>query len=322
MPSVAALSEDRTAQNAYAKALPKNKKDSFEDDQLKVFAKIVTTLSQDINNPLEPQKIFEFHNSLTQMVQSKKQTAALEDLAKHMQFSQFLQAGSLAGEEVEVKGNQFGVGTAQLAYTVPEKALKTFIDILNPEGRVVKTSMGETQPGSAVFFFDHRGDDGKALPPSDYTYRVRSFILGDDPSVPPQEHLSSVLPVPERHAPPKLSYFIPKGVAKATIEVSQENGQVVRTLPGEITEGRHDFTVDGFKDGTAFAPGVYQFSLRALDNKDEAVEIETRVSALVEGVEMKEGAPVLRQGGPVYAPLENYTALHKLFLKNRHERGE
>lgn len=300
----------------------KSKKETFEEDQVKVFAKIVTILSQDPNNPMEPQKIFEFHNSMMQMIQSKKQTIALEDLSKSMQFSQFLQAGALAGEDVEVKGNQFSVGTTQLKYNVPENALKTFIYVLDKDGVVVKTSMADAKPGEAIFSFDHKGNDGKVLPPGDYTYRVRSFLPSADPLAPLEEQLSEALMVPEKGALPKLSYYMPKGIAKANIEVAHETGRVVQVLPGDITEGKHDFTVDGFKDGAAFEPGIYEFKIRAFTDKDEEVDVETRVSTVVEGVEMKNGFPVLRQSGPVYAPLENYTALNKIFQKNRQEKGE
>ena len=93
--------------------------------------------------------------------------------------------------------------------------------------------------------------------------------------------------------------------------VSDLNGRVVATLPGETGSGGHDLVWDG-RDmaGNVMAPGLYQLEVVARDAQGERIAAPVRVSGRVTGVDLS-GDEVRVELGAVSAPFANVIAVRE-----------
>lgn len=89
------------------------------------------------------------------------------------------------------------------------------------------------------------------------------------------------------------------GDARVTVEITDGNGAVVRTIDlGAKSKGSSDVAWDGKDDdGDRLAAGTYRVKVTATDTTGTAVAASTRVRALVEGVRFVEGVGYLVVGG-------------------------
>ena len=101
-----------------------------------------------------------------------------------MTSNQALQASSLIGQEVLVKGNighiaQQGQGITGVIIN-EQTAQDTKIMIQNNQGEVVRTmDIGTQAPGNIQFTWDGTDDNGNALPPGDYAVQVQGQVFGE-----------------------------------------------------------------------------------------------------------------------------------------------
>jgi flagellar basal-body rod modification protein FlgD len=81
------------------------------------------------------------------------------------------------------------------------------------------------------------------------------------------------------------TYVMPEGAISNTLRIVDADGNVVRTMEGQYTAGRHDLTWDGKDDnGNQLADGVYTLRVSALDRDGKSVSAAIGMSARVTGV--------------------------------------
>lgn len=107
-----------------------------------------------------------------------------------------------------------------------------------------------------------------------------------------------------------FAYTLPEGAQKTTITIRNANGDVIRTIDGEIDKGEHVFNWDGKTDAGITAPdGIYTFSVSAIKGSNTPVEVTTTFSGVVTGVEGYDGQLVLTVGDKKI-PLSDVLGVH------------
>ena len=106
----------------------------------------------------------------------------------------------------------------------------------------------------------------------------------------------------------KVHYELDDLAAAVTVAISDELGQLVATLPGDIGAGRHSITWNGLGDnGFQYTDGSFKISILAQTAAGEPVSSSTIISGIVDGVELNEGETMLSVDG-VLMPLSQITA--------------
>jgi flagellar basal-body rod modification protein FlgD len=91
----------------------------------------------------------------------------------------------------------------------------------------------------------------------------------------------------------KAAYAVGEGAKSVKIDVLDEAGKVVRSLPGKTEAGRHEFAWDGLRaDGTRASEGTYKLRVTALDDRKKAVAAAVVVTDVVTEVRQSEGESV------------------------------
>lgn len=96
-----------------------------------------------------------------------------------------------------------------------------------------------------------------------------------------------------------LNYTLPSGVTKADVTVYNEDGRKVfegigTTLAGRNTvvwDGKNSFTEDDMADGT------YKFEVKAINGKNDEVDVNTLISGIVKSIDYEDGEQFLSLGG-------------------------
>jgi flagellar basal-body rod modification protein FlgD len=92
-------------------------------------------------------------------------------------------------------------------------------------------------------------------------------------------------------------YDLQSTAATARVAIVDRNGQVVRTLDGATTAGRHHIAWDGTDaTGRALPPGDYTLRVEALTASGQAVQARVGTTGIVSGVEQLAGAIILNLG--------------------------
>lgn len=103
-----------------------------------------------------------------------------------------------------------------------------------------------------------------------------------------------------------LTYALEKGAARVRINILDNNRNVVRTLEYTgLQAGLNNAQWDG-KDskGAVMPPGVYAYSIAAVDQKGESIVTKGRAQLTVTGVRMVDGEPKLAVGPITVDPSE------------------
>lgn len=101
-----------------------------------------------------------------------------------------------------------------------------------------------------------------------------------------------------RNGTGELTYELDANAETAAIQIANQQGEVVRTLPVATTAGRHQVTWDGLdEDGDPLPDGNYVMQLQAVDENNATVQGDTFTNATVQGFEQKDGKISLDLGG-------------------------
>ena len=94
-----------------------------------------------------------------------------------------------------------------------------------------------------------------------------------------------------------MTYDLASNAEDATIEIMDEDGNVVRTLTVEGTAGRHEVTWDG-KDGSGatLPDGLYGFVVKAVDSEGRTVPARQGTTGRVTAIEMIDGDVTISMG--------------------------
>jgi len=96
-------------------------------------------------------------------------------------------------------------------------------------------------------------------------------------------------------------YYLSNNTAATEIDIYNDQGQLVRQIPGETTSGAHQLVWDGKdNDGNAVPEGNYRMAVAALDNSGKPVSATTNFVTPVTGVLMSGGQVMLQTAdGPL-----------------------
>jgi len=171
-----ALSNLRTPVEDPTKGKPAKKQLDQTD-----FLRLLTTQFQ-YQDPLKPVDNQEFtaqltsFSSLNQLVDLNKKMDALQN--EHLAVSQ-LQATSLIGKEVSLKGNQLRLGAegrADIPLQLAADAGRVVVHLRDREGNLMRTiEVGALKMGEQKVAWDGKDDKGNAVSAGDYAIEVDAF---------------------------------------------------------------------------------------------------------------------------------------------------
>ena len=109
-----------------------------------------------------------------------------------------------------------------------------------------------------------------------------------------------------------ISYALEDGAAETTINIVNSAGQVVRSVAGEISVGRHNFTWDGLSGaGTTLPDGIYGFSVVSVAADGTTVETATAAIGKVTGIEITDGTATLTMNQLGSVPFDQVFAIRE-----------
>jgi flagellar basal-body rod modification protein FlgD len=133
-------------------------------------------------DPLKPMDNQEFTSQLTSfssLNQLVDLNAKLDTLQSVQLAMTQLQATSLIGKEVSVRGNLVHLGaggTADIPFQLAADAGRVTVHVVDKDGNVVRTiEAGELKAGERTVAWDGKDDKGKAAPEGNYTIEVNAF---------------------------------------------------------------------------------------------------------------------------------------------------
>lgn len=142
------------------------------------FLALLTTQLQN-QDPLDPLKSEDFTQQLVQfsaVEQSINQNKKLEQLIQLQTAGQINGAVSYIGKEVEVVSTKLELkdGASKITYGLDGAAVKTTINILDQDGKIVRTVNGNTATGRHEFVWDGKDNAGNQVPDNVYNFTVTS----------------------------------------------------------------------------------------------------------------------------------------------------
>ncbi len=98
---------------------------------------------------------------------------------------------------------------------------------------------------------------------------------------------------------PSVSYTLDADSTHVNIRIANDAGHIVRTIT-EVNQsaGEHTIPWNGRGDlGNALPDGTYHITVGATDGAGEAVDADTMMQGIVEGIEFEQNRPLLLVGG-------------------------
>ncbi|MGD9849768.1 MAG: flagellar hook assembly protein FlgD [Nitrospirales bacterium] len=146
-----------------------------------VFLRLLVTQlqSQDPTKPVENEGFIAQLAQFTTLEQTTNSNKLLQELVgQNTQRSQF-ELLNLLGHSIVTSGNTIGLGTsgeAKLSYALSQNANVVNIEVLGPNGQVLRTlNPGVAQAiGGHDMLWDGKNKDGDVLPPGVYEFRVKA----------------------------------------------------------------------------------------------------------------------------------------------------
>ncbi len=94
--------------------------------------------------------------------------------------------------------------------------------------------------------------------------------------------------------PLNIGYSLDSSVVKSTINIMDENGNTVLSIPGESGGGKHSYTWNGLSpDGSPLPAGKYRVSVAAFDAENKPVTVQTTVPSRIVGIESGDSGDVI-----------------------------
>lgn len=143
------------------------------------FLKLLTTQLGN-QDPLNPIDATQFTSQLAQFSQVEQQiqtNSNLQNLVAAQNANQSMSSVSLLGKMVEVQGKTATLqnGSAEWDYNLSSAAAASAINIVNSQGQVVRTMVGQTAAGAHQLVWDGTANDGSQLPDGPYTIQVMAI---------------------------------------------------------------------------------------------------------------------------------------------------
>jgi flagellar basal-body rod modification protein FlgD len=94
-----------------------------------------------------------------------------------------------------------------------------------------------------------------------------------------------------------MSYRLDLPAKDVSIAIKNSSGEVVRTLTGPTQTGLQTVTWDGkAESGVRLPDGTYSYVINARDSNNQAINVRTGYSGVIDAFEVIDGAIVLRSG--------------------------
>jgi flagellar basal-body rod modification protein FlgD len=144
--------------------------------------------NQDPTQPMDSSQMVSQLAQINQVSATQNLQTSFDALSQSMQGNQLLQASSMVGHNVTVPSavGRLQGGTLDGAVNVPDGGGRTFVQISDSAGNVVRTiDLGSQVAGLTDFHWDGVGDNGQPLPPGSYglsaqvgTTAVATYVSG------------------------------------------------------------------------------------------------------------------------------------------------
>ena len=165
-PAASSASANQTASSTSAQGLA---------DNFTQFLQLLTTQLRN-QSPLDPLDTNQFTQQLVQFAQVEQQlksNSQLETLVSIAQNSDKTTAIAFVGQRVMIDGKtaKLDAGGATWAFAV-DKPATADVTITDKNGQVAYSGSFTVEPGTQVFTWDGKGNDGNVWPVGDYTISV------------------------------------------------------------------------------------------------------------------------------------------------------
>jgi len=265
------------------------------------FLQLLTTQlkNQDPLNPMDTKDMTNQLIALAEVEQSIAQTDKMNELIKLNQTSAINSTLlGYIGMQVDYKGSDFtykGGSALQFDYTVGENAAEATIEIFDKDDKLVWSQTGDVEEGAYQFLWYGTDNDGKQLPEGAYKLKV-SAVDGDGTPVEATTPVES-FNYSRASTNVTLEYNLEKEANQTKVSIFNMDDELIYTADGEKSAGDHTFTWSGVdKDGKPVSIGSYYIQVGATDKDGRAIKTSTVVPALVNGVEVVDGAVMLTIG--------------------------
>ncbi|MGE5475614.1 MAG: FlgD immunoglobulin-like domain containing protein [Bacteroidales bacterium] len=274
------------------------------------FDTFLTMLTTQLKHqdPLSPMDSTQFTNQLVQFAGVEQQINAnsnLEKLIGATGMNTHAQAVNYIGRVVEADTDQVPLqgsvdtvsnsiqlanGSSTFKYALSEQAASTQLRIKDSSGTVIRTLVGDINKGMHEITWDGKNSAGETMATG--TYTVEPVVLNAaGKSVTTTTYTSS------RTGNAAFSYTLSKDAKTSSVVIKDSSGAIVRTLPGELTKGRHEVKWDGKdKNGKDLPDGNYTASISALDNEGENIDSAITVYGKVTDVAADANSTLLGMG--------------------------
>lgn len=199
------------------------------------------------------------------------------------------------GMDVTYESSEFLLtdsGTATINYSLDEDATSSRIRIYNDQGVLVFTDDAATKEGAHSYTWD-----GSDFPAGEYTFEIDAITRATD-TIKNQDVTHTI------GSDMDISYTLQQGYDSVTIEILDDNGDVIFTDDGDRTNGAHSFTWDGYSDdGEQMPSGDYTVKITGIEEEDTAVGYSSVATGRVTGVEVDNGVVFLQLGSTTLIPL-------------------
>lgn len=274
------------------------------------FDTFLTMLTTQLKHqdPLSPMDSTQFTNQLVQFAGVEQQINAnsnLEKLISANAMNTRAQAVNYIGRTVEADSNQVPLqgavdtvsNTVQLAngkatfkYALSETSASTMLRIKDSTGAVVRTLSGDVTKGIHEITWDGENSAGQAMAAGSYT--VEPVVTNSKGAA-----VSTTVYTTTRTGNAAFSYTLAGDAKTSSVVIKDSTGTIVRTLPGELTKGRHEVKWDGKdKNGNDLPDGNYTASIAALDGGGETIDSAVTIYGKVTDVAADENGTLIGLG--------------------------
>lgn len=274
------------------------------------FDTFLTMLTTQLKHqdPLSPMDSTQFTNQLVQFAGVEQQINAnsnLEKLIGATGMNTHAQAVNYIGRVVEADTDQVPLqgsvdtvstsiqlanGTSTFKYSLAEQATSTQLRIKDSDGNVVRTLVGELNKGIHQITWDGKNSAGETMTTG--TYTVEPVVVNAAGN-----SVATTTYTTARTGNAGFSYTLAKDATTSSVVIKDSSGAIVRTLPGEVSRGRHEVKWDGKdKNGKDLPDGNYTVSIAALDSEGETVDSAITVYGKVTDVAADANSTLLGMG--------------------------
>lgn len=206
-------------------------------------------------------------------------------------------------------------GKSESGRQMPDGMYNILVKAVDAQGNEIKTSTTVTSTVNGVTIKD--GSPMLTLTntlvvPVSNVVSVRDTLPAEDPvddSL--QAYVGKTVEVPSNKAAladgqAQMLYKLDKKATSVSISITNKDGDIVKTLNGEVKAGKNTITWDGKGENGAKMPdGLYTFQVKALDADGKEITTTTSIKDVVASAEVKNGVSLLTLKNSLVVPVSS-----------------